>query len=64
MLGSLSTEEHASVQAHVERGCAYCQDQLREAALTVYFLSRMPRTERPDAKQKFALFQRLRKGKG
>lgn len=64
LLGALSTEEHASVQAHVERGCPYCQDQIREAALTVYFLTRMPRTERPGPKQKSALLRRLRKGKG
>jgi hypothetical protein len=61
LLGALSAEEDASVQEHVERGCPYCLEQLREAALTVYFLTWTAGTERPDPKQKSALLRRLRK---
>jgi len=64
LLGALSAEEDAAVQEHVERDCPYCLDQLREAALTVYYLTRTGRTERPDPKQKSALLHRLRKSKG
>ncbi len=64
LLGSLSAEEDARVLEHVERDCPYCLDQLREAALTVYFLTAMGPTERPDPKQKSALLHRLRKSRG
>jgi hypothetical protein len=62
LLGALSGEEDASIQEHVERRCPYCLEQLREAALTVYFLTWAGRAERrPDPKQKSALLRRLRK---
>lgn len=64
LLGALSPEEDASVLEHVERDCPYCLDQLREAALAVYFLTRTGRTERPDPRQKSALLLRLRKSRG
>jgi hypothetical protein len=63
LLGALSAEEDASVLEHVDRECPYCLDQLREAALTVYFLTRTGRTERPDPKQKSVLLHRLRKSR-
>jgi len=63
LLGALSAEQDAAVQEHVERDCPYCLDQLREAALTVYFLTRTGRTERPDPKQKSALLRRLRRSR-
>jgi len=63
LLGALSAEEDASVQEHVERGCPYCLEQLREAALTVYFLTWVGRGARPDPKQKSALLRRLRKSR-
>lgn len=64
LLGALSAEEDATVQEHVERGCPYCLEQLREAALTVYFLTRTGCPERPHPKQKSALLHRLRKSRG
>jgi hypothetical protein len=63
LLGALSAEEDTSVQEHVERGCPYCLEQLREAALTVYFLTWAGRGGRPDPKQKSALLRRLRKSR-
>jgi len=63
LLGALSAEEDATVQEHVERGCPYCLEQLREAALTVYFLTWPGRVERPDPKLKSALLRRLRKSR-
>ena len=63
LLGALSPEEDSSVLDHVERSCPYCLEQLQEAALVVYFLTRTGRTERPDAKQKSALLHRLRKNR-
>jgi hypothetical protein len=61
LLGALSVEEDASIREHVERSCPYCLEQLREAALTVYFLTWAGRPERPDPKQKSTLLRRLRK---
>ena len=61
LLGVLSAEEGAKVQEHVERGCPYCLEQLREAALTVYLLSQTMRPARLDPKQKSQLLHRLRK---
>jgi len=63
LLGALSVEEDAHIQEHVERRCPYCLEQLREAALTVYFLTWAGRAERPDPKQKSALLRRLRKSR-
>jgi hypothetical protein len=38
LLGLLKPKETAEVKEHLERGCPYCLDHLREAAQSVYFL--------------------------
>ena len=64
LLGALSVEDDASIREHVERSCPYCLEQLREAALTVYFLTWAGRAVRPDPKQKSTLLRRLRTSRG
>lgn len=63
LLGTLPGEDSAVVGEHIERGCAYCLEQLREATETVYLLSLMTRRARPDPKQKSQLLRRLRRGR-
>jgi hypothetical protein len=52
LLGLMKPKEAAEVKEHIERGCPYCLDHLREAAQTVYFLlsSSKPRKPAPGAK--------------
>lgn len=64
LLCAVSAEDYAKVHEHVERQCPCCLEQLREAALSVYFLSQVARpirSSRPDPRQKSQLLRRLRK---
>jgi hypothetical protein len=38
LLGLLKPKETAEMKEHLERGCPYCLDHLREAAQSVYFV--------------------------
>jgi hypothetical protein len=57
LLGTLPAREAAEVSEHVERGCSYCLEHLREAALTVYLLSQIVRPARLDPKLKSNLLR-------
>lgn len=61
LLGTLAREDCAGVREHVERSCPHCLERLREAVQTVYFLSQMTRSARPDPKLKSHLLRRLRR---
>lgn len=60
LLGGLTGEDAAHIEDHLRRGCACCQAQMREAALTVYFLCRTPPPARPAPKTKSVLLRRLK----
>ena len=60
LLGSLTAEDAAHIEDHLGRGCACCQAQLREAALTLYFLCRTTPPVRPSPKTKTALMRHLK----
>jgi len=64
LLGALAVESAADLRAHLEAGCATCQQRVRDAALTVYLLSLGAKSRRPSSKLKPQLLQRLRKGRG
>lgn len=59
LLGTLSADEAASVSEHLGTGCATCQERLREAVLTVYFLCQPGRAGRLESKAKASLLCRL-----
>lgn len=61
LLGTLGEEDAAAVGEHLERACPSCLENLREAALTVYLISRTARLARPDPKSKSHLLRRLHK---
>ncbi len=61
LLGTFAGGASADLREHIVRGCAYCLEHLREAALTVYLLSQTARPARPDPKLKAQLLRRLRK---
>jgi hypothetical protein len=52
LLGLMKPKESGEVKEHIERGCPYCVNHLREAAQAVYFLlsSSKPRKPGPAAK--------------
>ena len=52
LLGLLKPKEAGEVKEHIERGCPYCLEHLREATQTVYFLlsSSKPRKPGPGGK--------------
>ena len=60
LLGALPAGEAADVSEHVERGCSYCLEHLREAALTVYLLSQTARPARLDQKLKSQVLRHVR----
>jgi hypothetical protein len=61
LLGVLSAEDAHTVSNHLATGCARCCEQMREAALTVTFLTQTGHTVRPDPKSKASLLRRLQK---
>lgn len=62
LLGALERGEQEDFSEHVLRGCAYCTDELREAAENVYWLLQMVTPVRPSAAMKARLLQRLTSG--
>lgn len=61
LLGAMSGEACGIIREHMERGCPYCLARLREAARTVYLLTRMTKDVNPRPKCKAQLLRRLRK---
>lgn len=54
----------AEIDAHVERGCPYCRERLREATQVVYFIThnvRPMRPVRPSPEMRAELLRRARK---
>lgn len=59
LLGVLSAEDANTASEHFKTACPQCLEQLREAALTVYFLCQPAKTHRPGPKSKSSLLRRL-----
>ena len=59
LLDALAAEDAATASAHLNTGCPQCLEQLREAALTVYFLCQPAKTHRPGPKSRSNLLRRL-----
>jgi hypothetical protein len=59
LLGLLKSKEAAEISEHVERGCPYCLDHLREAAQSVYFLLSGAKPLKPGPRVKSDLLRRL-----
>ena len=59
LLDALSAEDAATASEHLKTACPQCLGQLRDAALTVYFLCQPARTVRPGPKAKSNLLRRL-----
>ena len=59
LLGLLKPKEAAPVKEHVERGCPYCMDHLREAAQSVYFLLSESKNHKPPQQVKSEILRRL-----
>jgi hypothetical protein len=60
LFGSLTGDDARHIEDHLQGGCACCQEQLREAALTVFFLCSIPQPARPAPKTKVSLMRRLK----
>lgn len=61
LLGSAAREESDEIGQHLETGCAYCVDHLREAAQMIYLLSLNSASVRPSPRHKAELMRRLKK---
>lgn len=61
LLGLLKPKETAEVKEHLERGCPYCVDHLREAAQSVYFLLSGSKGRKPPAQVKSQILHSLRR---
>jgi hypothetical protein len=61
LLGTVEDDAGAIIREHIERGCPYCLDRMRDAARTVYLLSQPPHVVRPDPKRKTQLLRRIHK---
>jgi len=61
LLGLLKPKEAAEVKEHVERGCAYCVDHLREAAQSVYFVLSGAKPRKPPQPAKSEILRSLRR---
>jgi hypothetical protein len=59
LLGLLKPKDAAAVKEHVERGCPYCVDHLREAAQSVYFLLSGPKCRKPPQQAKSEILRSL-----
>ncbi len=59
LLGLLKPKEAEEVQGHVDRGCPYCLDHLREASVVVFYLLSSSKPRKPDARGKADLLRRL-----
>ena len=61
LLGLLKSKEAAEVREHVERGCPYCMDHLREAAQSVYFLLSGSKDRKPPSQAKSEILRGLQR---
>lgn len=61
LLGLLKPKETAEVKEHLERGCPYCLDHLREAAQSVHFLLSGAKERKPPAQVKNQILHSLRR---
>ena len=61
LLGLLKPKETAAVKEHIERGCPYCVDHLREAAQSVYFLLSGTKDRKPPQHLKAEIMRSLRR---
>ena len=59
LLGLLKPKETAEVKEHLERGCPYCMDHLREAAQSVYFLLSVAKGRKPPNSLKTEILRSL-----
>ncbi len=55
LLGALDQVVSAPLTEHLEQGCPYCHERMREAALVAYALSLNTRPVRPSPKLKARL---------
>ncbi len=60
LLGLLKPKETAEMKEHLERGCPYCLDHLREAAQSVYFVLSGSKSRKPPAQVKTDILHSLR----
>ncbi len=61
LLGTVADGACLDIRHHVEAGCPYCLERLREAAHSIYLLVMTARAARPDPKLKSQLLKKLRK---
>jgi hypothetical protein len=59
LLGLLRPKEAVAVKEHVERGCPYCVDHLREAAQSVYFMLSGTKSRKPPQQLKSEILRSL-----
>ncbi len=59
LLGLLQAKEAAEVKEHIERGCPYCVEHLREAAQAVYFLLCNAKSSKPPQHAKSEILRSL-----
>jgi anti-sigma factor RsiW len=59
LLGLLKPKEAAAVKEHLERGCPYCVDHLREAAQSVYFVLSSSKSRKPPQQAKSEILRSL-----
>ena len=59
LLGLLKPKEAGEVREHVERGCPYCLEHLREATQAVYFLLSSSKPRKPAQGAKAELLRSL-----
>ncbi len=60
VLGVAADGAGDDIRDHVENGCSYCLEHLREAALSIYLLL-STRAAKPDPKLRSQLLRRFRK---
>jgi hypothetical protein len=63
LLGALDNGRGAIIREHLEQGCPYCIEHVREASLTIYLLAQLAPPARLGPKGKIQLLNRLRKGR-
>jgi predicted DNA-binding protein (UPF0278 family) len=61
LLGLLKARDATEVREHIERGCPYCLDHLREAAQVVYFMLSSSKRLKPAPSVKGAILRELRR---
>jgi hypothetical protein len=59
LLGALSEQGSLDLPEHLGRGCPHCLARVREAAETVYLLSRASKPARPHPRVKTELLRQI-----